>query len=375
MGNLSEYLKRKRILQSGQHSDMEQKSIQYVHQSQLDQLKNSTTKTAKRKLRRWEQLLSQGLARVVPEEESSEEAIEEHGRDAESDVEEFVEGIYKTEDAYETLLRSMAKAKGGEIEEAYKRRRREMEGHSDTNETDTESDGGSDENDASEIIEAEDVEEDGDDAKSLRGSDSMHSESDGDENDTSAKSLLDLSDAAARASNGDAREYRNLASTKKGLAGSEKEVNIPPCSEARSEMDLDRFDAHFDRILSDDDVIVLASSKESSSESFAGISPDIDFLQAWIPSASLQATKRASLPKVTSNDLTDFGVRPRLVNLWREIHQKGIDRGDPGSSKDNDALTYGDFTSRRQRALFSLLSSYVDILYPCRKYPTTTGEI
>lgn len=167
----------------------------------------------------------------------------------------------------------------------------------------------------------------------------------------------------------------------------------------------DHFDAHLEHQLSEDALAKLATasstpfidvlhqeevkegheekgkktskkSKLSSSSSSLSLSTS---LNAWLPEAKLQASEGASLPSSAPQQLKDYGVRERLIAQWREVHSVEGNRlettpAPPNTSNGNTPPTNAgrsDFVSHKQRALFSLLSSYNDLLYPCRGYPTS----
>ena len=59
----------------------------------------------------------------------------------------------------------------------------------------------------------------------------------------------------------------------------------------------------------------------------------------------------------------EAGVQPRLIARWQESHAAGQNHP---QGKDSE----GAFASPQQRAFFGLCSSYRDILFPLRPYPT-----
>lgn len=68
------------------------------------------------------------------------------------------------------------------------------------------------------------------------------------------------------------------------------------------------------------------------------------------------------------SDLGSYGVKERLQTRWRE-------EGASASSNGGGGGAAGDFASPQQQALFALLNSYCDLLYPVRPYPTSPGAI
>ena len=64
-------------------------------------------------------------------------------------------------------------------------------------------------------------------------------------------------------------------------------------------------------------------------------------------------------------DLARAGVQPRLITRWREVHGSSSSRcGEAGADE------CGAFVSSEQRAFFGLCSSWKDVLFTQRPYPT-----
>ena len=78
--------------------------------------------------------------------------------------------------------------------------------------------------------------------------------------------------------------------------------------------------------------------------------------------------------------LAAYGVKERVANRWREVvlaqpqQQQPQQRQQAANGRAaSTAGPQGEFVNAQQRALFALLSSYSDLLLPCRPYPTDTG--
>ena len=64
--------------------------------------------------------------------------------------------------------------------------------------------------------------------------------------------------------------------------------------------------------------------------------------------------------------LAEAGVQPRLITRWREVHGSGSSSrcGEAGADE------RGAFVTSEQRAFFSWCSSWKDVLFTQRPYPT-----
>lgn len=82
--------------------------------------------------------------------------------------------------------------------------------------------------------------------------------------------------------------------------------------------------------------------------------------QAWKKSnVSLDVGKGSTLPDGISSKLDDYSVRQRLQRRWAEVS--------------GDGRVFNDFASKKQSVFFSLLNSYLDILYTVHDYPKEPG--
>lgn len=73
----------------------------------------------------------------------------------------------------------------------------------------------------------------------------------------------------------------------------------------------------------------------------------------------VQSSEDARLPDGVSSRMEDYAVRQRLALKWKELHPKGN--------------AYGDFASKKQATLFSLMNAYLDINYCIHPYPADAG--
>ena len=126
--------------------------------------------------------------------------------------------------------------------------------------------------------------------------------------------------------------------------------------------------------------------------------PQQDF---WCAQARAETLAAHEFALQAPAELASYGVKERLQTRWREEsfggaaavaapsqqqrqqQQQAADGGatagareerDGGSASAAAAAGSGDFASEHQQALFALLNSYADLLYPCRPYPTDAGE-
>ena len=88
-----------------------------------------------------------------------------------------------------------------------------------------------------------------------------------------------------------------------------------------------------------------------------------DAFQAWTNNgASLEVSDHAAFPKGVSTTLNDYGIRQRVASRWNAVYSK------------EGKNTFGEFQSKRQAVLFGMLNSYMDVVYPLLKYPTSMEE-
>lgn len=77
---------------------------------------------------------------------------------------------------------------------------------------------------------------------------------------------------------------------------------------------------------------------------------------------TLMLSEGSACPGAVSDVLADYGVKARVVARWSAVHDSdGVDR------------EFGAFASHRQAAMFALMNSYMDVLYPLHRYPTVAG--
>ena len=363
MGTLAQFVKRKRDRENGTYNEST-KNVLRVTTKELELLRSSTTRTAKRKLRKWLRLLEDGNAIEI----SPPEEVEDEEEDNDEQNRENSDNIHSSNprEAYEALLKSLAKTQGGDVAEAYKRRKKEMEGRS---ESESESESESDEDDVSDVLYGKQKNENdnNDQQVSKRVMEQIQ------ENDVHK---FERPKSPSSEKNLETMVENGKHDKKDGDDGIriEKNPNIDNILHETSKdaLDaLDHFEHHLEMTLTEDDVSSLAFLREKSNP-FKTMVPKEHHLQAWLPNAALQSSEKATLPNISSNNLANYGVRSRLVSFWREVHEKDRSLGEDERIRPLDR--YGDFSSKKQQALFAILNSYCDVLYPVKKYPLKYGK-
>eukprot|EP00887_Chlorella_sp_A99_P004809 scaffold4.g4809.t1 len=124
----------------------------------------------------------------------------------------------------------------------------------------------------------------------------------------------------------------------------------------------DCYASHFDRELEEQEAAALQAG---GGRRFLPCTEAAPELQRW-GEAQLQATDAVKALQQAPDQLAAYGVKERLASRWRDValgHAGGVAGGGAREAE-------GDFVCGQQRALFALLSSYADLLLPCRPYPT-----
>ena len=300
-------------------------------------LKAKGTRTARRKLKQFGAMADQPLpADILSLHNTNGKATDASSSDEDDDEEEKEQdfevvgrGWEITENgvngsssssAYEALLASLAgtsEAMAG----AVALRRREIAGDSDEDEEESDED--------EEVEESE--EEEGEKNKKI-------DEIEGDDDDEEEE---ELESADEEEEEQPEKEEERKSTTKTSTKTSSIEVLVD----------------HFD-----DAVAQLATT---SGPAFIDLPPTSSSsqLQAWLPGATVQASPGATLPSAAPLHLQEYGVRERIASIWRELH----------AETEFEKAGQSDFVSPQQRALFSLLSTYCDVLMPDRPYPTSAS--
>ena len=66
--------------------------------------------------------------------------------------------------------------------------------------------------------------------------------------------------------------------------------------------------------------------------------------------------------------LAEAGVQPRLITRWREVRSSSSSSSRNGDAGGSDEI--GSFVSDEQKAFFGFCTSWKDILFTQRPYPT-----
>ena len=165
------------------------------------------------------------------------------------------------------------------------------------------------------------------------------------------------------------------------------ESKRPPASEQEDasaagakEAITDTWSVHFERELGDN---ALPDSDQGPNKPQAGkiLSPSDcpPIYKTAFPGVSWQVSQGLSSSSSSSSEsllpdppasLSAFGVKERLRSRWLEVQQEDAKKmNEPSSSVSQTNRPHGDFSSARQRVLFSALNSYSDLIFPCRPYP------
>lgn len=148
----------------------------------------------------------------------------------------------------------------------------------------------------------------------------------------------------------------------------------------------DHYVRHFDHELTEAEAVALQAGAAGAGAPRAFVPrPEAPRALLQWESVELQATAGVGELPSAPSQLAAYGVKDRLAARWREAaldpaqQQQQQEANGQGSSRQQQRQAggagckdraRGDFASPRQRALFALLSSYSDLLLPCRPYPT-----
>jgi len=383
-------------------------------------LKTKSTRTARRKLKKFGALADQPLPNdllVDTAAESSDNDDEDaakdlNGGDLTGDLASAGGsggggGNIARGNAYEALLSSLA-ATNQDVAGAVELRRRELAGDSDLESSEEDSDeegegegidnendeNGSDlEQEAIDLAEGTHRKERAKEETNNSEKDALEEESEEEEDASEEEALLEMQQPLLNgvANGANANSSMNAVSSSCLLeehfdAHFEHQLSEDALSKLATASSIPFIDVlHQDLKEKDDDhkgkeKITKRNSRKLSSSSSLNLSTS---LNAWLPEAKLQASEGASLPSSAPLHLKDYEVRERLIANWREVHSlegKSLEttttntnskKNVPNTSNGNSPTSgsSSDFVSHKQRALFSLLSSYTDLLYPCRGYP------
>jgi len=311
---------------------------------ELAALKTKNTRTARRKLRKLGPEASRLLSsRAI--EEATMKVQESEDEDADGDAECGEEG------AYDKLLMSLASGSSA-IAEAYNQRRREFAGDSDESDTEDDDEDGKDED--------EDELETGDgDAAARGGSEDVVDDDDVDDDDDDDDDEFDPDEVDAE-------------------VDEPKQIGIPANNSSldlcREETTNDSYSCHFEKQLNDLELAAL-SAATSTARSFTAVP---EALQAWAPWATVQESSLSNeihslsaIAAAVPKGLRGFGVKERLATRWQEVHRPVQNEPPPPPPSAGNA----EFVSDKQKALFAMLNSYVDVFHPDRPYPTSFGKL
>lgn len=319
----------------------------------LAALKAKNTRTARRKLAKLGPLADEILARAAAKDSG-------HGDGAGSDDEGFNKGaVPGAGAAYDALLASLASGSDA-VAEAYQQRRRELDGYSDESESDADEEDG--EGTATE-------EEEGSEGSDAQGSEELGGgvhggRSNGKRTANGRSSNSEVAEEEVPSEDSEGEEEED------GDASEDEAKNDASAASAFDSLAADRYAAHFEDQISEDEVAALAAST-SGTRTFAEAPSCV---QEWKPEAVVQVSEGGQLPDNIPTDLRQYGVKERLATRWKEVHGNGVEEAGPGSKCTGKAQRgVGDFVTEKQRALFGLLTSYADVLHPCRPYPTSPG--
>ena len=129
----------------------------------------------------------------------------------------------------------------------------------------------------------------------------------------------------------------------------------------------DALERHVSHVLADDEVAALAGPSGRAHAVEWGPGRGAEVAATWAPDAALRATRSrgsAEGPRMAAR-LRDMGVKERCVARWRE-EVLGGSAPAPGDT---------DFLTREQQALFALLRSFRDVVYPLYRYPDASRAL
>ena len=305
--------------------------------SEVAALKAKGTRTARRKLKKLGSLADDPL----PDDPLLD------GNDDDDDVDGDINlSALEPSNAYDALLSSLATT-SETLAAQVELRRRELAGDSDNSEDEEEEDS---EVDSEDEEESEHESEESDKEELLENGNGAH----GDKNN-----LLIEDEAKEKESSLDEDEFEDAQE------GDTRDISTK--AESHGVLRDDHFESHFGAQLTEEELGKLAAASTSLGTPYvdldqAQMNIPKDHLQAWLPNAKVQGSLGATLPSSIPSQLREYGVKERLVSLWRDVHGAGA-----FEKKESD------FVSSHQRAFFALLSSYVDILHPNRPYPTPSS--
>ena len=131
---------------------------------------------------------------------------------------------------------------------------------------------------------------------------------------------------------------------------------------------LDTWSYHFERELDDEAAEKQLAEKlltpSDCPSAYKAAFPNISWQVS--PGLSTNSNNESLLPDLPSS-LSALGVKERLRNRWLEVLQE--DAAKSPASLNHDEGRVGDFSSDRQRLLFSSLNNYSDLIFPCHPYP------